>query len=153
ITTERRSEKVQHTLDKFVEHGLNKSFDTLRIMIIGERQATYKAVNVPAALQFDCDTDILGIAELVKHIEGLDTSRLDELAAIFAEELRDFGEINASASSMREGLQILQKACHRILDALKFLWLANSGDITDLEGRHAGHCLEAIGQTAAHLEP
>jgi hypothetical protein len=91
ITTERVAAKVQHTLDKFIEHSLDKRYDDLRILVIGERQATYKSVVVPAPLQFDCDRNITGIRELSKYIETLDTERLDELQAIFTEELKHAG--------------------------------------------------------------
>jgi hypothetical protein len=88
VTTERRSDKVQHTLNKFVEHGLEKHYDTLRILIIGDRQATYKSVVVPSQLSFDCDRDIMGIEELVKYLGTLDSDRLGMLQAVLAEELR-----------------------------------------------------------------
>jgi len=88
ITSERRGDKVQHTLDKFVEHGLDKQYDTLRILIIGDRQSTYNTVTVPASLQFDCDRDIMGIEELVKHLGSVDSARLEMLQAILADEVR-----------------------------------------------------------------
>jgi len=88
VTTERRSDKVQHTLDKFVAHGLEKQYDTLRILIIGDRQATYKPVFVPAQLPFDCDRDIIGIEELVRHLGTLDSDRLEMLQVILAEEVK-----------------------------------------------------------------
>jgi hypothetical protein len=40
ITTDKTGEKVQHTLDKFVEKGFEKQYDRLRILIIGNRQTT-----------------------------------------------------------------------------------------------------------------
>jgi hypothetical protein len=88
ITTERGGDKVQHTLDTFVQHGLEQQYDTLRVLIVGNRQATYKSVTVPPTLKFDCDRDILGLEELVKFIGTLDSARLDALRAILAEELK-----------------------------------------------------------------
>jgi hypothetical protein len=89
ITTERRGEKIQHTLDKFVQHGLAEQYDTLRILIVGDRQSTYKSVIVPVSLQFDSDRDILGIEELVKYIANVDTARLEYLRSILADELKE----------------------------------------------------------------
>jgi hypothetical protein len=88
ITAERRGEKVQHTLEKFLEHGLEKRYDTLRILIIGDRQSTYKSVVVPPSLQFDCDRDVMGLEELVKQLGNLDSARLETLQAILAEEVK-----------------------------------------------------------------
>ena len=88
ITSERRGKKVQHTLDKFVKHGLDKRYDTLRLLIIGDRQGTYNSVVVPPSLQFDCNRDIMGIEELVKQIGNLDSTRLEMLQTILAEEVK-----------------------------------------------------------------
>jgi len=87
ITADKGSDKVQHTLDKFVEHGLEKSYNTLRILIIGERQKAYATLVVPPLLQFDRTRDIIGIPELIKYIEKLDTNQLDELSKVVTEEL------------------------------------------------------------------
>jgi len=88
ITADEKGKKVQHTLDKFVGHGFEKQYDKLRILIIGNRQASYKSVKVPPQIQFDCDSDIIGIPELLEHIATLDTARLRELSEIIEVELR-----------------------------------------------------------------
>jgi hypothetical protein len=92
ITTDKRGEKVQLTLDKFVEKGFEKQYDRLCILIIGNRQTTYKSVTVPPQLRFDCDVDIIGIPELTRYIDTLDTGRLRELSEIMEEELKARGQ-------------------------------------------------------------
>jgi hypothetical protein len=91
ITTEKRGDKVQTTLTKFVEHELQKQYDVLKILVLGDRQATYKSVVVPDQVKFDCDEDIIGVSELLKHLAKLDTPRLAALAEIFQEELESVG--------------------------------------------------------------
>ena len=49
---------------------------------------TYKSVTVPVQMNFDCEADIIGIPELTKYIDTLDTSRLRELNYIMEEELK-----------------------------------------------------------------
>ena len=88
VTSERGGDKVQHTLDKFVEHDLDKQYDTLRILIIGDRQSTYKTVTVPSSVQFDCERDIMGIEELVKLLGTLDLQRLEALQSIMIREVQ-----------------------------------------------------------------
>jgi hypothetical protein len=88
ITTERGGDKVQHTLDMFLKHGLEKMFDTLKILVIGERQQTYKSVDVQPGISFDCERDIVGIKEFLKYIETLNTPHLEELQAVIVEELK-----------------------------------------------------------------
>jgi hypothetical protein len=109
ITTDKTSEKVQRTLDKFVEKGFEKQYDRLCILIIGSRQITYKSVAVPAQMKFDCDDDIIGIAELTKHIGTLKTSRLRELAHIIAEELKP--TVQADFPARRYALGAALAAC------------------------------------------
>ena len=88
ITVEKRSDKVQSTLEKFVQHGLDQEYDTLKILVIGDRQATYNAVEVPDGLGFDCDKDILDIVGLLKYVDRLDTAQLEKLRAIFEQETK-----------------------------------------------------------------
>ena len=87
ITTEKGGDKVQHTLNKFVEHELDKTYDTLKMLVIGDRQESYKKVKVPPGLQFDCDCDILSVPELVKHLDTLPSPRLEAVEAIMREDL------------------------------------------------------------------
>jgi hypothetical protein len=100
ITTEKSSEKVQRTLDKFVEKGFEKQYHRLCILIIGNRQTTYKSVTVPPELQFNCARDIIGIPELIKHIDTLNSRRLRELSNIFKEELGPIEEAIGSKNRL-----------------------------------------------------
>jgi hypothetical protein len=112
VTSERGGDKVQHTLDTFVRHGLEKKYDTLRILIVGNRQATYKTVAVPPTLVFDCDRDILGIEELVKYIGSLGSSRLEQLQTIMADEIKEPAPVRARQQKIEpttEELEILLK--------------------------------------------
>ncbi len=113
ITTEKGGDKVQHTLDKFVEHGLHNTYDTLKIFVIGERQGTYKSVKLPDVIQFDCDGDILGMPEFVKHLNTLPSPRLEVVEAIFNEELvpTQKGEQQPGVDLMPEARQFLRVAC------------------------------------------
>jgi hypothetical protein len=88
ITTEKRGEKVQGTLDAFVRNSLNQDYDALKILVIGDRQSTYKTVKVPDGLKFDCDEDILDIPRLLKTIESLDIAHLERLQALLDQEMK-----------------------------------------------------------------
>jgi len=50
-------------------------------------------------------------------------------------------------------LDILRKASHGLIDALKFLWMDRKGGMRDLDGHHVGHYLGTIGYTVAQIEP
>ncbi len=90
VTTEKTSAKVQHTLEVFARQGLQAKFSKLRVLVIGKRQERYTALLVPQGVTFDPDEDIVDIRGLVKCIERLPTPALENVAAIFSEELSQF---------------------------------------------------------------
>lgn len=89
VTTEKSGTKVQHTLDKFVEHELHAKFDKLKVLVIGERQGSYTALTIPKEITFDPGEDIIDLGNLVKDAEALTTPELEKLAPIFDEELNN----------------------------------------------------------------
>lgn len=95
ITTEKAGAKVQHTLDMFVKHGLQRKFDTLRILVIGERQDRYTTLKIPQEIVFDQDKDIIDLTGLLKDAETLSTPLLEKVALVFDEEL-DLTELASS---------------------------------------------------------
>jgi tetratricopeptide (TPR) repeat protein len=119
VTTERRADKVQDTLDKFVEHGLQRDFDLLRILIIGEPQATYKTLVIPEELTFDCGRHILGISGLVKQIDTLATPRIIEIAGVFAEEVSHFSAPAGPTDEPSEEEEVLTSFLEQYLELLE----------------------------------
>jgi hypothetical protein len=86
VTTQKVSEKVTSTLEKFKKHRLYEKFDVLKILVVGDRQQTYGAVEIPSDLTFSTTDDILDVADLLKHINTLDTVRLEAVQIILVEE-------------------------------------------------------------------
>jgi hypothetical protein len=100
ITTQKASEKVTKTLKTFYQHNLDAQFDTLKILVIGDRQKTYDAVEIPDNLKFSTADDIIDIAGLLKHIRTLDTAHLEALQRILAEEVTSPLKLSASATGL-----------------------------------------------------
>lgn len=88
ITTEKDSTKIQKTLNVFVQHNLPTQYGRLQILIIGEKQGSYKSVKVPAGLTFMPDDDILELRDLLKHLDTLTTDKLVRVAGIITEEIK-----------------------------------------------------------------
>jgi hypothetical protein len=87
ITTEKDGAKIQKTLDKYAEHRLMDQYGELQILVIGEKQSAYKSVNVPPAIVFNVDDDIIDLRDLLRQIETLSTEKLTRLARIVEEEI------------------------------------------------------------------
>jgi hypothetical protein len=88
ITTEKDGAKVQNTLDSFTEHKLGEQYSRLQILVIGEKQRSYKSVKIPPAVTFDPDADILDLRDFLKLIEALSTEKLTRLAKIVRMEVK-----------------------------------------------------------------
>jgi hypothetical protein len=87
ITSNKSKVKIERTLRKYFAKRLYEQYGAIAILVMGERQRTYKSLLVPVAIQFDPDTDILGLPELIKHVKTLETPTLERLAEIIAAEL------------------------------------------------------------------
>jgi tetratricopeptide (TPR) repeat protein len=108
VTTEKSGAKVQHTLNKFVEQGLQAKFNKLKVLVIGERQARYTALSIPKEIAFAPNKDIIDLTSLVKDAEGLPTLSLEKLALIFDEELSQVKrQSNWKAASLNQVLWLL----------------------------------------------
>lgn len=88
ITSEKASAKIQKTVDNYLKHGLAKRFGHLRILLICEKQSAYKSVKVPEGVDFDPETDVLDIRDLLHAIDGQETKKLRKLAKIIEEEIK-----------------------------------------------------------------
>src|SRR5262249_49136315 len=88
ITTEKDGAKVQKTLDTFAQHRLTTQYGRLQILIVGDKQGSYKSVEVPAGLTFDPDADILELKDFLKYLDTLPTDKLVRVAGIVAEEIK-----------------------------------------------------------------
>ncbi len=87
ITSTKSKDKVQRTLVKYVAKKLHEQYGEITILVIGERQRVYKSLRVPAAIKFNSRKDILGLSELLKHVQTLETSALERLVEVIGKEL------------------------------------------------------------------
>src|SRR5580658_2389401 len=52
VTSERTKAKIQKTLDSFSQHGLAVDYDTLKVLIIGDRTGDYPTLTLPEGVTF-----------------------------------------------------------------------------------------------------
>ena len=76
VTSTEGRKKVQDTLDKFFEKKLDKDYDRLIVLIIGEKPNYRGAFAMDGELDFDKDEDIWDTGLLIKKLEGIPQSRL-----------------------------------------------------------------------------
>lgn len=98
VTVTGTAKKIQDTLTKADPNYVTSTgkkpnitsadYDRIRFMVIGNRQRVYTKLTVPASLTCDPVEDILGVEELLKHLDTLQTNTLSELVAVISQELK-----------------------------------------------------------------
>lgn len=94
VTSTKTSNKVQKTLDQFIKHDLSKEYDTLYILILGEKQTSYKTIQTHN-LGFSIQDNILDLKDVLRAANKLKTEKLKSLCDVIERETN----INLGATS------------------------------------------------------
>lgn len=87
VTTQEDSSKIQHTLDKFFENKLNKTFDRLIVLIIGSKPHYTKTFRVKEDFSFSKENDIWDTSFLMREIRKKETAELEKIFDYLSKEL------------------------------------------------------------------
>jgi len=88
VTAEKGTDKIQATLEKYMKHDLQKIYGKIQVVIIGDKQGSYKSLTLPSGLSFSSDDDIISFKDLIKIIEALGTDKLERIAEIVRSEIK-----------------------------------------------------------------
>lgn len=86
VTANSRKSKVQETLDKFFEDGLDSDFETLIIFILGKKQLSYKNLKVKEGFLFIPDEHILDFSKIISKLSFIPTGKLEKIRNILKED-------------------------------------------------------------------
>ncbi|UXS48282.1 SMEK domain-containing protein [Agrobacterium tumefaciens] len=91
VTTDASSDKITKTLTKFREHRLEQYFERVYVLTITEKQTSYAAKALGAAIsalpiKFDPQADILDITDIISRLRGLETPKLGRIETYLASE-------------------------------------------------------------------
>lgn len=109
VTSQRTKPKIQKTVDKFEKHGLSTDYDTLKIVIIGDRTGDYPTLNVPTGVSFSGASDVIDIDGLMRDISGLDTEKLTQIAALIRREISDAAAAHTELGSKLDEIAATQR--------------------------------------------
>ncbi|AHL34728.1 hypothetical protein CD58_18300 [Pseudomonas brassicacearum] len=87
VTSDRRAQKIQKTLDKFGKHGLGTTYKSLKVLLIGKRTGKYSTVVVPSGVNFNCITDVIDNKSLMQDIERKTTLELQAILLLIKSEI------------------------------------------------------------------
>ena len=100
VTAENTSNKIQSTIDKFVEKTLYSDYDRLVILIITEKKNYSKNFNTQGKVSFSKQTDIWDMDDILEAIEKVPVSKLKKLEVFIQEELSSLIEYFAPPESL-----------------------------------------------------
>ena len=90
VTSTEGRKKVQDTLDRFFEKQLEKDYDRLIVLIIGEKPNFRGAFALDGELDFDANRDIWDTETLSQKLEALPEERLAAVDAYLRKELPNY---------------------------------------------------------------
>ena len=100
VTSTEGRKKVQDTLDRFFEKQLEKDYDRLIVLIIGEKPNFRGAFALDGELDFDAERDIWDTEILSKKLEALPEDRLAAVDAYLRKELPNYQSEAAAPALM-----------------------------------------------------
>jgi len=68
--------------------GWTRIYGRLQVLVIGDRQSSYKNLTIPSGLSFAWEQDIIDTDGLLKIIDGLDIEKLERVAQIVSREVK-----------------------------------------------------------------
>lgn len=87
VTTTATSKKIQQTVNSFVDHHLEREYDVLYILILGEKQKKYPRLLIPSEISFTADKNVFDFKDLMKLISFLPTNRITQIKNILHREM------------------------------------------------------------------
>ncbi|MBN4864781.1 MULTISPECIES: SMEK domain-containing protein [Providencia] len=128
ITSNRRKDKLQKTINLFNEHNLSKEYSTLKIVIIGEKTRLNSTLNLPLGINFNAKNDILDDTTLISDISSLSIDKLHKIISLIKKDVIPRRDVELSLKqSDLDVLKIYKNYFDR--PALKDAWAAE-GDFT-----------------------
>ena len=93
VTSTAEAEKITHTLDTFFDRGLEKDYDRLIVLILGNKRNYRTKFPQKDDFYFDSAQDIWDITKLLTEIAGLDMTKMNRVEAYLREQLGDLGDV------------------------------------------------------------
>ena len=121
ITSTSNSKKVKETLEKFIAHELDKTYDHLIIYVLTKKQNTYRSEFgeiIQGKFTFDKKNDILDYRDLLSKISGFPLEKTRRIANILEQHFGE-GQENDEPQDILEWLEQVNN-----------LWGEESGKIT-----------------------
>lgn len=89
VTSDSSSEKIKHTINEFILNESYEKYDKLKILILTRKKKYTTHFETSGKFEFDKETDVFDVNDLMVDIRSLETSKLKELNEYLQMELWD----------------------------------------------------------------
>jgi hypothetical protein len=107
LTATTTMDKVSETIRKFIDHGLHKTYSTLFIYILTEKEVKYNDTKLHeltnGIFEFDATVHLIDYTDVLKRINGIVSSeKLQNIARLFEHEFSEI-QISSRRKIFRDG--------------------------------------------------
>ncbi|MEC1157842.1 SMEK domain-containing protein [Cytobacillus horneckiae] len=89
VTSSAGKSKIEKTVAKFIENGLQEDFEELYILILGSKKAYKSGVDTDGNIEFDIKKNVIDLKDLVKRISILNKTKVEEIIELLKDSLND----------------------------------------------------------------
>lgn len=86
VTSTKTSNKIQKTIDKFIENNLHTQYSELFIVILGKKQKKYHSLKINDNILFDYKSQILDFRDILNLIRSKPINQLKKISKILKQE-------------------------------------------------------------------
>jgi len=101
ITSNKRKEKIQKTIDSFYLEKLYTDFPILYILILGKKQKEYKNLRCYNEFEFRHHKNIIDFKSLIKKVKSLSSGKMKKIINLFESEYDKETQPNSSKDLQR----------------------------------------------------
>ena len=94
VTHKNGSDKIQETIDKYIERRLYENYDRLVLFLLRDKKNYRIVFDTKELFHFDIKNDIIDISDLIREIGTLDTKTLRAVDAYCATEIGGYRQSN-----------------------------------------------------------
>lgn len=87
VTSTNNRDKIQYTIDKFIEKGLYHEYNELNILILTKKRDYTKDFDTKGEFPFTIEKNIMDYTDLLNHINRFETEKLKEIKIYIENEL------------------------------------------------------------------
>lgn len=89
VTSDNSSKKIKHTIEEFISNNSYENYDRLIILILTKKKNYKTTFDTQNKFNFDEESDVYDIEDLIKYIRGLDTEKIKKINEFLQTELCD----------------------------------------------------------------